>query len=102
MPSITLSSKASRSRYSSTVRPGAMPVRLDPALEPRLRALAQFGRLVDRRAALADREARQDRRLHARPEGAALRDLDRRGDRLGQIGEQRGHFGAGLEAVLGA
>ena len=39
--------------------------------------------------------------LHPRPEGATLRDLDRRGDRLGQIGEQRGHFGAGLEPVLG-
>ena len=50
---------------------------------------------------LADREARQDRRLRPRPEGAALRDLDRRGDRLGQVGKQLGHFGAGLEAVLG-
>ena len=80
---------------------GRSPVRLDAALEPRLRALAQLGRLVDRGTALADREARQDRRLHARPEGAALRDLDRRGDRLGQIGEQRGHLGARLEAVLG-
>ena len=73
----------------------------DPALEPRLGALAQFRRLVDRRAAFADGEARQDRRLHSRPEGAALRDLDRRGDRLGQVGKQLGHFGAGLEAVLG-
>ena len=74
---------------------------VDPAFEPGLGALAQLRRLVDRRALAADREARQDRRLHARPEGAALRDLDRRGDRLGQVGEQLGHFRAGLEAVLG-
>ena len=33
--------------------------------------------------------------------GAALRDLDRRGERLRQVGEQRRHLGAGLEAVLG-
>ena len=98
---MTLSSKASRSRYSSTVRPGATPWVVDPALEPGLRALAQLRRLVDRGAAFADREARQDRRLHARPEGATLGDLDRRGDRLRQIREQLGHFGAGLETVLG-
>ena len=76
-------------------------MRLDPAFEPGLGALAQLRRLVDRGARPADREARQDRRLHARPEGAAPRDLDRRGDRLGQIGKQRGHLRARLEAVLG-
>ncbi len=52
-------------------------------------------------SSLADREARQDRLGRARPEGAALRDLDRVLERLGQIGEQRRHLGAGLEAVLG-
>ena len=36
----------------------------------------------------------------ARPEGAALRDLDGRRERLRQIGEQRRHLGAGLETVL--
>ncbi len=100
MPSMTLSSKASRSRYSSSVRPGASPCVCEPALEPGLRAPAQLGRLVDRGALLADRKARQDRRCGARPEGAALRDLDRRGERLRQVGEQRRHLGAGLEAML--
>ena len=81
--------------------PGCHAVAADPALEPGLGALAQLRRLVDGRALAADREARQDRRLHPRPEGAALRDLDRRGDRLGKVGEQLGHFRAGLEPVLG-
>ena len=62
---------------------------------------AQFCCLVDRRCAFADREARQDRRLRARAKRAALRDLDRRRQRLRQIGEQRRHFGAGLEPMLG-
>ena len=39
--------------------------------------------------------------MRARAEGAALGDLDRVGERLRQIGEQRAHFGAALEAVLG-
>ncbi len=72
----------------------------DPALEPRLGALAQFRRLIDRRAAFADGEAGQHGRLHPRPEGAALRDLDRRGDGFRHVGKQLGHFRAGLEAVL--
>src|SRR5262249_35214463 len=38
---------------------------------------------------------------HARSECAAPCDLDRRGDRLGQVGKEASHFGAGLEAVLG-
>ena len=97
---MTCSSKASRSRYSSTVRPGARPCDCDAALEARLGARAQLGRLVDRRA-VADREARQDRLCGARPERAALGDLDRRGERLRQVGEQRGHLGAALEIVLG-
>ena len=37
----------------------------------------------------------------ARPERAALGDLDGRGQRLRQVGEQRRHLGAALEVVLG-
>ena len=71
----------------------------EPVREASLGALAQFAGLVHH--AFADRKARQDRRLGVRAEGAALRDLDRRGQRLRQIGEQRGHLGAALEAMLG-
>ncbi len=39
--------------------------------------------------------------MRARAERAALGDLDGGGKRLRQIGKQRGHFGARLEAVLG-
>ena len=46
-------------------------------------------------------EARQDRRQRARAVAAALGDLDGRRDRFRQIGEQRRHFGAALEPVLG-
>ncbi len=73
----------------------------EAALEPLLRALAQFARLVGRRAAIADRETRKDRLMRAGSECAALRDLDGRGGRLGHIGEQRNHLGAALEAMLG-
>ena len=76
-------------------------MRLEAALQPVLRAFAQFGRLVDRRAVLADREARQDRRLRPRPKGATLRDFNGGCERLWQIREQRRHLGAGLEPVLG-
>ena len=78
---------------------GREPVRGDAALETGLGAGPQLGALVHR--AVADREARQDRLFGARPERAALRDLDRRGQRLRQIGEQRGHLGAALEIMLG-
>src|SRR6185437_1953069 len=67
--------------------------------EAGLGALTQFTRLVDH--AVADRKARQDRCLGMRTKGATLSDLDGRGQRLRQIGEQRGHLGATLEAVLG-
>ena len=40
------------------------------------------------------REARQDRLARHRAERAALGDLDRRGQRLRQVGEQRHHLGA--------
>ena len=74
--------------------------RLDAAREPLLGLTAQFRGLVDRLAA-GGGEARQDRLARARAERAALRDLDGRGERLGQIGEQRRHLGARLEIVLG-
>ena len=74
---------------------------LDPLFEPDLGAIAQFGGLVDGSAVDADREARQDRRLHARSECAAPCDFDGRGDRLGQVGKEASHLRAGLEAMLG-
>ena len=94
MPAMTPSSKSSRSRYSSSVWPGATPALASRRVEARFGALAQFGRLVDRAAALADRKARQDRLVRVRAEGAALGDLDGGGERLRQIGKQRDHFGA--------
>ena len=39
--------------------------------------------------------------MGVRAEGAALGDLDGGGDRFRQIGKQRDHFGAALEAMLG-
>src|SRR5439155_16983664 len=62
---------------------GSEAVRGDALLEAGLRALVQLGRLINRTAALADREARQDRRLHPRTERAAAGNLDGGGDRLG-------------------
>ena len=62
---------------------------------------AQFRGLVGCGAVRADRETRQDRRLHPRPEGATPCDFDRGGDRFGQIGKERRHFRARLEPVLG-
>ena len=81
-----------------------MPLRdavaLEPPLQPLQSVLAERRGLVGLAAAIAYGEARQDRRLGARAEGTTLRDLDGRGQGLRQIGEQRRHFGAGLEAVL--
>jgi len=70
---------------------------VDPVFEPGLGALAQLRRLIDRRALAADREPWQDRRLHAATarERAALRDLDRRGDRLGKVSETTRPFPPG-------
>ena len=56
--------------------------------------------LVESRAA-SDRKARQDRLSRQRPIGAAHRDLDAGLGRLGEIGEQFGHFRARLEPMLG-
>ena len=64
----------------------------------------QFRRLLALRVgsrAGADGEARQDRLARHRAERAALGDLDRRCQRLRDVGKQHRHFGAGLEAVIG-
>ncbi len=47
-------------------------------------------------------EGRQDRLALHRPIGTAPRDLDRVVERLGKVGEQLAHLGAGLEIMLGA
>ena len=78
---------------------------LEPVGEPLFGLAAQFLVFVvlriGRVGAGADREARQDRLAGGRTERATLGDLDRRGQRLRKVGEQHGHFGAGLEAVVG-
>ncbi len=51
-------------------------------------------------AAERRRKPRQDWRLHARPEGTALGNLDGGRKRLGQVGEQSRHLGPALEAML--
>ena len=60
---------------------------------------AQLALLVDP-SAIDRGEVRQDRLAGQRPVGAAQRDLDAVVERLLEIGEQRAHFGAGLEAML--
>ena len=69
-----------------------------PGLALQLRGLLGFR--VGARAG-ADREARQDRLSRLRAKRAALRDLDRGGQRFRNVGKQHRHFGAGLEAVIG-
>ena len=76
---------------------GREPVRCQPPLQPRLGLPAQLGCLIE--GALADGKARQHRGLRLRPERTSLRDLHRRCQRFGQIGEAGSHFGAGLEAM---
>ena len=61
---------------------------------------AKRQRLVGVGFAAAGGKARQDRRQGLRAERAALGNLDRCRERFGQIGEQRRHFGAALEAML--
>ena len=77
--------------------PGRHAMRGDPLLQPVLGALAR----APRTRPSSDGEARQDRFARRRPVSAAPGDLDGRGERLGQVGEQRGHLGAALEVVLG-
>ncbi len=68
--------------------------------EPVDRLSAQFADLVERLAG-GRGEARQDRLAGPRAECAAHRDLDRVVGGLRQVGEQRDHFRAPFEAVLG-
>ena len=79
---------------------GREAVRGDAARQPRLglRGAAPRPRRARRRRRAV--KPRQDRLARPRAERAALRDLDRRGERLGQIGKQRRHLGARLEVVL--
>ena len=79
---------------------GRKAVMGEARLEPLARLPAQLLLLVHGLAA-GDGETRQDRLARQRPVGAAHGDLDAGLGRLGQVGEQRGHFGAGLEPVLG-
>ncbi len=80
---------------------GRQPCGGEALRQPLRRALAQFGRLIERAAALARREARQDRLMGVRAEGAAFGDFDGRGQRLRQVGKLRDHVGAALETMLG-
>ena len=79
---------------------GREPMMGEPRFEPLARLPAQLLLLVHRLAA-GKREVRQDGLPGQRPVGAAHGDLDARLDRLGQVGEQLDHLGAGLEPVLG-
>ena len=79
----------------------------EAALQPGRRGATQLRGLLELRRRLPGLavgvpggKSRQDRRAGARAEGAALRDFDRRRQRLRQIGEQRGHFGAGFQTML--
>ena len=102
--------------FDAVARRQRMP--RQPLFEPGEGGAAQFFRLVRliRRFRLlrlivprppgfavlgAGGEARQDRRQRPRPKGAAFGDLNARRQRLRQIGEQRRHFRAALEAMLG-
>ena len=83
---------------------GRQAVNLQPPCEPLPGLALQLRRLLGFRVgarAGADRETRQDRLSRLRPKRAALRDLDRGGQRFRNVGEQHRHLGAGLEAVIG-
>ena len=81
------------------------PVNPEAVAKALLGLTAQFRRLlaggVGGIGAGADREARQDRLARHRPERAAFGDFHRRCQRFRNVGKQDGHFGAGLEAVVG-
>ncbi len=68
---------------------GSKAVQRDAPLEADPRALSQFHAFVG----IARGEARQDRLQGPRTIRAALGDLDRVGDRLRQVREQRRHLG---------
>ena len=71
---------------------------LKPHAQPVLSLALQFLRFAVH--TIQPFEARQDGRDGARAVGAAAGDLHRRGNGLGQIGEQGRHFAGGLETVL--
>ena len=70
------------------------------ALEPLGGLAAQLAFLVDL-GAVRRAEMGQDRLAGQRPVAAAQGDLDAVVDRLLEVGEQRPHLGAGLEAMVG-
>src|SRR6185312_12177780 len=72
----------------------------ETALEALLCALAQLACFIERPAVLAGREARQNRLVRTRAEGAALRNFHAMSQRLRHVAEQLGHLGAALETVL--
>src|ERR1700751_4676313 len=74
-------------------------MRREPPVETGLGLSLELDCLVGRLR--ADRKVGQDRPASARPKGTTLRDLNRGGKCLWQVGEQRGHFGPGLEIVFG-
>jgi hypothetical protein len=75
---------------------------VDLGVQARLKTGLGLGaQLLDLAAARCGRKGRQDRRAVRHHEGAAPRDRQGVVDRLGQIGEQQGHLGRALEAVLG-
>ncbi len=78
---------------------GREAVRLQPRPEAFASLAAQFLILVDRNAA-GNGKARQDGLARQRPKAAAHRNFDAGLRRLGEVGEQRRHLGAGLEPVL--
>ena len=64
--------------------------------------LGGFSLAAGARRGGAGEEGRQDRLARNRAIGAAARDLDGVVERLGQVGEQLAHLGAGLEIMLRA
>ena len=74
---------------------------LETALEPLLCAFTQLACFIEFPAVLAGREARKNRLVRARAEGAPLRDFHGMSQRLRHVAEQLGHLGAALETVLG-
>ncbi len=78
-------------------------VQIDARPQPLFGLAAQFGGLFARRITGivgADGKARQQRLAGQRTIGTALGDLECRGQRFGNIGEQHRHFGPGLEAMI--
>ncbi len=103
MRSMTLSSNANRSRYSSSVYPGAMPSLRNRSSSPSSacrRNSLELGTLGLLRVVRGAGEARQDRPARLQHERAAPRDLDGVFERLGQVGEKRRHFLPALEIVI--